>query len=53
MQTVAELNNIWHSIVANHYDIAMEALGAVADMPDSEEEYLTTRIEVAIGVIEG
>lgn len=53
MQTVAELNNIWHSIVANHYDIAMEAWRAMDDMPDSEEEYLTTLIEVAIGMIEG
>jgi len=52
MQTVAELNNIWHGIVANHYDIAMEAWRAVDDMPDTEEEYLTTLIEVALGMIE-
>lgn len=50
--TVAELNNIWHSIVANHYDVAMEAWRAMDDMPDSEEEYLTTLIEVATGMIE-
>ena len=53
MQTVAELNNIWHGIVANDYDIAMEAWRAIEDMPDTEEEYLITLIEVATGMIEG
>lgn len=53
MQTVAELYNIWHGIVANHYDVAMEAWRAIEDMPDTEEEYLTTLIEVATGMIEG
>ena len=52
MQTVEELNNIWHSIVSKHYDIASEAWRAVDDMPDTEAEYLTTLIEVALGMIE-
>jgi predicted component of type VI protein secretion system len=51
MQTVTELNNIWHGIVANHYDVAMEAWRAV-DTAENEAEYLTALIEVAMGMIE-
>jgi len=50
--TVEQLNNIWYGIVSDHYDIAMEAWRAMDDMPDTEEAYLTTLIETAMGMIE-